>query len=138
MPPQLAILHTKAPCPKTRETITTNPFIVTKVGLKSHPPPARDTKASKSFNEVTAYIIERESPLALFRGAGPRFVNGLIVEDLIIEGLIVEDLIVEDLIVEDLIVEDLIVESLLVMIKERMDFLFVVLFTHARASKRRQ
>ena len=73
-----------------------------KVGLQSRPPPAREGKPFKTFGEVMAYIIEHEGPLALFKGIGPQITKGLMVQ------------------------------GILMMIKERMELLFMVLFAYIR------
>jgi len=89
-------------------TITTQPLIVAKVGLQSRPPPAREGKHFKSFGEVMAYIIEHEGPLALFKGIGPQLMKGLLVQ------------------------------GLLMMTKERIEILFVVLFTYIKVVRERR
>ncbi|MCJ1272473.1 ADP/ATP carrier protein [Puttea exsequens] len=87
---------------KALATIATQPLIVAKVGLQSRPPPARQGRPFKSFVEVMAYIIEREGPLALFKGIVPQITKGILVQ------------------------------GLLMMTKERMEVLFVVLFAYVR------
>ncbi|KAL2444393.1 Peroxisomal adenine nucleotide transporter 1 [Exophiala dermatitidis] len=93
---------------KSIATITTQPLIVAKVGLQSRPPPAREGKPFKSFGEVMAYIVEHEGPLALFKGIGPQLVKGLLVQ------------------------------GLLMMTKERVELLFILLFTYIRVVKERR
>jgi hypothetical protein len=68
---------------KALATIATQPLIVAKVGLQSLPPPVRQGKPSKSFGEVSNYIIEHEGPLALFKGIGPQIMKGLLVQGLL-------------------------------------------------------
>lgn len=68
---------------KALATIATQPLIVAKVGLQSRPPPAREGKPFKSFIEVMSYIIEREGPLALFKGIAPQITKGIIVQGLL-------------------------------------------------------
>ena len=93
---------------KSLATITTQPLIVAKVGLQSRPPPAREGKPFKTFGEVMAYIIEHEGPLALFKGIGPQLMKGLLVQ------------------------------GLLMMTKERVELLFVILFTYLRVVKEKR
>lgn len=90
---------------KALATIATQPLIVAKVGLQSRPPPARQGKPFKSFVEVMKYISEHEGPLALFKGILPQITKGILVQ------------------------------GLLMMTKERMELLFVVLFTYLRRMK---
>ncbi len=90
---------------KALATIVTQPLIVAKVGLQSRPPPTRQGKPFKSFVEVMSYIIEHEGPLALFKGIAPQITKGILVQ------------------------------GLLMMTKERMEILFVVLFTYLRKLK---
>jgi Mitochondrial carrier protein len=87
---------------KTLATVVTQPLIVAKVVLQSRPPPDRKGKPFKSFIEVMKHIIEHEGPLALFKGIGPQILKGLLVQ------------------------------GVLMMIKERMELLFVVLFAYVR------
>ncbi|KAF7503403.1 hypothetical protein GJ744_003886 [Endocarpon pusillum] len=87
---------------KTLATIVTQPLIVAKVCLQSKPPPDRKGKPFKTFGEVMKHIIEHEGPLALFKGIGPQILKGLLVQ------------------------------GILMMIKERMELLFVVLFAYVR------
>lgn len=93
---------------KSIATLTTQPLIVAKVGLQSRPPPAREGKPFKTFSEVMAYIIEHEGPLALFKGIGPQLVKGLLVQ------------------------------GLLMMTKERVEVLFILLFTYLRVLKEKR
>ncbi|KIX01866.1 uncharacterized protein Z518_09593 [Rhinocladiella mackenziei CBS 650.93] len=93
---------------KSIATITTQPLIVAKVGLQSRPPPAREGKPFKTFPEVLAYIVEHEGPLALFKGIGPQLMKGLLVQ------------------------------GLLMMTKERVELLFVLLFTYIRVVKEKR
>jgi len=87
---------------KVLATVVTQPLIVAKVGLQSRPPPAREGRPFKSFIEVMSYIIEHEGPLALFKGIAPQITKGILVQ------------------------------GVLMMIKERMEILFVVLFAYLR------
>ncbi len=87
---------------KTLATIITQPLIVAKVCLQSKPPPDRKGKPFKTFGEVVKHIIDHEGPLALFKGIGPQILKGLLVQ------------------------------GILMMIKERMELLFVVLFASVR------
>ena len=87
---------------KALATIVTQPLIVAKVGLQSRPPPERKGKPFKSFVEVMKHIIDHEGPLALFKGIGPQILKGVLVQ------------------------------GILMMIKERMELLFVVLFAYVR------
>ncbi|KAI4161396.1 MAG: hypothetical protein L6R39_000068 [Caloplaca ligustica] len=87
---------------KALATIVTQPLIVAKVGLQSRPPPARQGKSFKSFLEVISYIIEHEGPLALFKGLAPQITKGILVQ------------------------------GLLMMTKERMEILFIVVFSYLR------
>ncbi|KAF2459542.1 mitochondrial carrier domain-containing protein [Lineolata rhizophorae] len=87
---------------KMLATVATQPLIVAKVGLQSKPPPAREGKPFKTFGEVMLYIIEREGVLGLFKGIGPQITKGLLVQ------------------------------GFLMMTKERMELLFVVLFSYLR------
>lgn len=93
---------------KSLATIATQPLIVAKVGLQSRPPPAREGKPFKSFQEVMAYIIEHEGYLGLFKGIGPQLMKGLLVQ------------------------------GLLMMTKERVELLFVLLFAYLRTVKEKQ
>ncbi|KAL8765908.1 MAG: hypothetical protein Q9209_007151 [Squamulea sp. 1 TL-2023] len=87
---------------KALATVVTQPLIVAKVGLQSRPPPARQGKPFRSFLEVMSYIIEREGPLALFKGLAPQITKGILVQ------------------------------GLLMMTKERMEILVIVLFAYLR------
>jgi Mitochondrial carrier protein len=87
---------------KAVATIVTQPLIVAKVGLQSRPPPERNGKPFKTFVEVMKHIVHHEGPLALFKGIGPQILKGVLVQ------------------------------GILMMIKERMELLFVVLFAHVR------
>lgn len=68
---------------KALATILTQPLIVAKVGLQSKPPPARNGKPFTSFVEVMEFIIDREGPLALFKGIGPQIFKGLLVQGIL-------------------------------------------------------
>ncbi|KAL8742914.1 MAG: hypothetical protein Q9190_004673 [Brigantiaea leucoxantha] len=87
---------------KALATLATQPLIVAKVGLQSRPPPARQGKPFKTFLEVMSYIVEREGPLALFKGIAPQITKGILVQ------------------------------GFLMMTKERMEIFFVVLFAYIR------
>lgn len=91
---------------KALATIATQPLIVAKVGLQSRPPPDRAGKPFKTFGEVMRYIIDREGPLALFKGIGPQITKGLLVQ------------------------------GLLMMTKERMELIFILLFAYIQKLKR--
>ncbi|OAX84837.1 hypothetical protein ACJ72_00797 [Emergomyces africanus] len=90
---------------KSLATIVTQPLIVAKVGLQSRPPAIRQGKPFKSFGEVMRYIIEHEGPLALFKGIGPQILKGLLVQ------------------------------GFLMMTKERVELLFILLFTYLQKVK---
>ena len=87
---------------KALATIVTQPLIVAKVCLQSRPPPDRNGKPFKTFGEVMKHIVDHEGPLALFKGIGPQILKGILVQ------------------------------GILMMIKERMEFLFVILFAYLR------
>ncbi|KAL7626943.1 ADP/ATP carrier protein [Parahypoxylon ruwenzoriense] len=87
---------------KALATITTQPLIVAKVGLQSKPPPQREGKPFKGFIEVMQFIVKHEGLTSLFKGIGPQIVKGFLVQ------------------------------GLLMMTKERMEFLFVLLFRYVR------
>ncbi|KAL2218708.1 putative peroxisomal carrier protein [Thermoascus aurantiacus ATCC 26904] len=91
---------------KALATVATQPLIVAKVGLQSLPPPGRQGKPFKSFIEVMRYIVEHEGPLSLFKGIGPQIVKGLLVQ------------------------------GLLMMTKERVEFLFIILFSYLQKLKK--
>lgn len=93
---------------KAVATCCTQPLIVAKVGLQSRPPPERKGKPFKSFGEVLKFIVENEGLLAVFKGIGPQLVKGLLVQ------------------------------GVLMMIKEKMELLFVVLFMAARRLKEKR
>lgn len=93
---------------KSIATLTTQPLIVAKVGLQSRPPPARNGKPFKSFNEVMAFIVQHEGLLGLFKGIGPQLLKGLLVQ------------------------------GFLMMAKERIELLFVLLFRYMRQMRREQ
>ncbi|KAL8782160.1 MAG: hypothetical protein Q9213_005631 [Squamulea squamosa] len=97
-----AITYVLGAVSKALATIVTQPLIVAKVGLQSRPPPARQGKPFRSFLEVMSYIIEREGPLALFKGLAPQITKGILVQ------------------------------GLLMMTKERMEILVIVLFAYLR------
>ncbi|QSS61595.1 peroxisomal adenine nucleotide transporter 1, partial [Histoplasma capsulatum] len=90
---------------KSLATIATQPLIVAKVGLQSRPPAIRQGKPFKTFGEVMKYIIEHEGPLALFKGIGPQILKGLLVQ------------------------------GFLMMTKERVELLFILLFTYLQKLK---
>ncbi|KAL1992536.1 hypothetical protein VTN49DRAFT_4568 [Thermomyces lanuginosus] len=87
---------------KALATIATQPLIVAKVGLQSKPPKDRQGRPFKSFVEVMKYIIEKEGHLGLFKGIGPQILKGLLVQ------------------------------GLLMMTKERVELLFIILFSYLR------
>ena len=76
--------------------------------LQSKPPPERNGKNFKTFNEVLAYTIEHEGVMSLFKGIGPQITKGLLVQ------------------------------GLLMMTKERVELLFVMLFSYVRQLRREQ
>ena len=80
----------------------TQPLIVAKVGLQSKPPPDRKGKPFKSFVEVLRYIVNLEGPAALFKGIGPQLLKGLLVQ------------------------------GVLMMIKEKMELVFLLLLAYVR------
>ncbi|KAL6715718.1 ADP/ATP carrier protein [Lecanora helva] len=90
---------------KALATVVTQPLIVAKVGLQSRPPPARKGKPFNNFIEVMSYILEHEGPLALFKGIVPQIAKGILVQ------------------------------GVLMMIKERMEILFILIFTYLRRLK---
>ncbi|KAF3059218.1 Peroxisomal adenine nucleotide transporter 1 [Daldinia childiae] len=87
---------------KALATIVTQPLIVAKVGLQSKPPPQREGKPFKGFIEVMQFIIKHEGLLSLFKGIGPQIIKGFLVQ------------------------------GILMMTKERMEFLFILLFRYVR------
>ncbi|KAI2626662.1 mitochondrial carrier [Hypoxylon sp. NC1633] len=93
---------------KALATITTQPLIVAKVGLQSKPPPQREGKPFKGFIEVMQFIVKHEGLLSLFKGIGPQIVKGFLVQ------------------------------GLLMMTKERMEFLFILLFRYMRKLRSEQ
>src|ERR1700753_976441 len=68
---------------KALATFATQPLIVAKVGLQSKPPPERNGKPFKTFNEVIAHIIEHEGVMRLFKGIGPQLLKGIMVQGLL-------------------------------------------------------
>ncbi|KAI0180877.1 mitochondrial carrier [Hypoxylon sp. FL1284] len=93
---------------KALATIATQPLIVAKVGLQSKPPPQRQGKPFKGFIEVMKFIVQHEGLMSLFKGIGPQIVKGFLVQ------------------------------GLLMMTKERMEFLFVLLFRYVRKLRSEQ
>ncbi|KAI9670269.1 MAG: ADP/ATP carrier protein [Alyxoria varia] len=87
---------------KALATIVTQPLIVAKVRLQSKPPPEREGRPFKSFNEVLAYTIKHEGVWSLFKGLGAQLMKGLLVQ------------------------------GLLMMTKERVETLFILLFAYVR------
>lgn len=87
---------------KALATIITQPLIVAKVGLQSGAPPDRRSKPFKTFGEVMKYIIDHEGPLSLFKGIVPQIMKGILVQ------------------------------GILMMVKERMELVFVILFAYLR------
>lgn len=93
---------------KAVATCLTQPLIVAKVGLQSRPPPERKGVPFKTFGEVLRFIIANEGYLGLFKGIGPQLVKGLLVQ------------------------------GVLMMMKEKMELLFVVLFMAGRKLKEKR
>ncbi|KAI1448278.1 mitochondrial carrier [Annulohypoxylon stygium] len=93
---------------KALATIATQPLIVAKVGLQSKPPPQRQGKPFKGFIEVMQFIVQHEGLMSLFKGIGPQIVKGFLVQ------------------------------GLLMMTKERMEFLFILLFRYVRKLRSEQ
>ncbi|OTA81743.1 hypothetical protein M434DRAFT_401265 [Hypoxylon sp. CO27-5] len=93
---------------KALATIATQPLIVAKVGLQSKPPPQRQGKPFKGFIEVMQFIVKHEGILSLFKGIGPQIIKGFLVQ------------------------------GLLMMTKERMEFLFIILFRYLRKLRSEQ
>lgn len=87
---------------KSCATIVSQPLIVAKVGLQSKPPPSRQGKPFNSFLEVMEHIMQEEGPLGLFKGLAPQILKGLLVQ------------------------------GILMMIKERMEIVFILLFRYMR------
>ena len=93
---------------KAVATCLTQPLIVAKVGLQSRPPPERKGKPFGSFVEVLKFILDNEGVLGLFKGIGPQLVKGLLVQ------------------------------GVLMMMKEKMELLFVVLFMAGKKLKQKR
>lgn len=93
---------------KAVATCLTQPLIVAKVGLQSRPPPERKGKPFGSFVEVLRFIVENEGVKGLFKGIGPQLVKGLLVQ------------------------------GVLMMMKEKMELVFVVLFMAGRRLKQKR
>ncbi|KAI9806025.1 MAG: ADP/ATP carrier protein [Piccolia ochrophora] len=93
---------------KAVATVATQPLIVAKIGLQSRPPPARNGRPFKTFVEVMEYIVQNEGTMGLFKGIAPQILKGVFVQ------------------------------GLLMMIKERMEILFLVLFRYLRKVKAEQ
>ncbi|KAI9824476.1 MAG: ADP/ATP carrier protein [Phylliscum demangeonii] len=93
---------------KTLATVVTQPLIVAKVGLQSRPPPSRQGRPFRTFGEVIRYIVRHEGVAGLFKGIRPQVVKGLLVQ------------------------------GILMMTKERMEFLFVVMFAYLRRLRTKQ
>jgi hypothetical protein len=93
---------------KAVATCLTQPLIVAKVGLQSRPPPERKGKPFKSFVEVLKFIVEHEGLLGLFKGIGPQLAKGLLVQ------------------------------GVLMMMKEKMELLFVVIFMAGKRLKEKR
>lgn len=90
-----------------------------KVGLQSRPPPGRNGKPFKSFVEVMSYIIEHEGPMALFKGIGPQITKGILVQGLLM--MTKERHSLHPL-----------HEEVQLLIRGRMEILFIVLFAYIR------
>ncbi|KND87653.1 Peroxisomal adenine nucleotide transporter 1 [Tolypocladium ophioglossoides CBS 100239] len=83
-------------------TIVTQPLIVARATLQSHLSSDPEKKPFKSFQEVLKYIIAHEGVLGLYKGLTPQILKGLLVQ------------------------------GILMMIKERVELIFVLLFRHLR------
>lgn len=69
---------------KALATIATQPLIVAKVRLQSkQPPPERQGKPFKTFNEVLAHTVRHEGWLSLFKGIGPQLMKGVAVQGIL-------------------------------------------------------
>lgn len=99
--------------------MATQPLIVAKVGLQSRPPPGRNGKPFKSFIEVMSYIIEHEGPVALFKGIGPQITKGILVQGLLMMTKERHSL-------------HLFHDEVQLLIRGRMEILFIVLFAYIR------
>lgn len=104
---------------KALATIATQPLIVAKVGLQSRPPPGRNGKPFKSFVEVMSYIIEHEGPMALFKGIGPQITKGILVQGLL-------------MMTKERYSLHLFHDEVQLLIRGRMEILFIVLFAYIR------
>lgn len=107
---------------KALATIATQPLIVAKVGLQSRPPLVRNGKPFKSFVEVMSYIIEHEGPMALFKGIGPQITKGVLVQGLL-------------MMTKERYSLHLFHNETLLLIRGRMEILFVALFAYIRKVK---
>lgn len=104
---------------KALATIATQPLIVAKVGLQSRPPPGRNGKPFKSFVEVMSYITEHEGPMALFKGIGPQITKGILVQGLL-------------MMTKERYSLHLFHDEVQLLIRGRMEILFIVLFAYIR------
>lgn len=104
---------------KALATIATQPLIVAKVGLQSRPPLVRKGKPFKSFVEVMSYIIEHEGPLALFKGIGPQITKGVLVQGFL-------------MMTKERYSLRLFHNEYLLLIRGRMEILFIALFAYIR------
>lgn len=104
---------------KALATIATQPLIVAKVGLQSRPPLIRNGKPFKSFVEVMSYIIEHEGPMALFKGIGPQITKGVLVQGLL-------------MMTKERYSLHLFHSETLLLIRGRMEILFIALFAYIR------
>lgn len=104
---------------KALATIATQPLIVAKVGLQSRPPLVRNGKPFKGFVEVMSYIIEYEGPMALFKGIGPQITKGVLVQGLL-------------MMTKERYSLHLFHRETLLLIRGRMEILFIALFAYIR------
>lgn len=104
---------------KALATIATQPLIVAKVGLQSRPPLVRNGKPFKSFVEVMSYIIEHEGSMALFKGIGPQITKGVLVQGLL-------------MMTKERYSLHLLHRETLLLIRGRMEILFIALFAYIR------
>lgn len=90
---------------KSLATIVTQPLIVAKVVLQSKPPPSRKGRPFRSFFEVMSFLVENEGALRLFKGIGPQILKGLLVQ------------------------------GILMMIKERVELIFVLILRYVKMAR---
>ena len=68
---------------KALATIVTQPLIVAKVRLQGKPPPEREGKPFKTFDEVLAHTVRHEGWASLFKGMGPQLLKGVAVQGIL-------------------------------------------------------